>query len=257
MFPELERNGSSCSLPNHLLLQQYAENLYTPLQDQWKGGEILPPDPVQKSSWSFQWDWLYPQEKKQWKTKPKRTEAVIQKVKSFFQETPSCSLRKASQQISPTTTTLWRIVRHDLRFRFYNYTSVQPLTNAHKAQKKHFCQWILQQPSNIVDRIIWTDENFFCLHKNLIEKTTECGQMKILEISAKQKIGMMLKKWMLFVAIINGMVLVVLAFLNDDGHLSSVNGASYLRLLQDIIWPRLLHSAKRSSRWWMQDGLRW
>ncbi|QQP51470.1 Uncharacterized protein FKW44_012847, partial [Caligus rogercresseyi] len=57
-----------------------------------------------------------------------------------------------------------------------------------------------------------------------------------------------------FVAIINGMVPIVLAFIEDDGHLSSVNGVSYLRLLQDIIWPRLRHSATRSLLWWMQDG---
>ena len=96
----------------------------TSLQDQWKGGEILRADPVHKSSWSFQWDWFHPQEKKTNENKPKRTEAVIQEVKSFFEETLSCSLRKASQQISPTKTTLWRIVRHDHRFRFYHYTLV-------------------------------------------------------------------------------------------------------------------------------------
>ena len=107
--------------------------------------------------------------KKQIKTKPKRTEAVIQEAKTFFEEIPSCSLRKASQQISPTKTTLWRIVRHDLRLRFYHYTSVQPLTDAHKAQRRQFCQWILQQPSNIVDRIIWTDEKFFTLHLNSVQ----------------------------------------------------------------------------------------
>ncbi|QQP52090.1 Hypothetical protein FKW44_004109, partial [Caligus rogercresseyi] len=50
---------------------------------------------------------------------------------------------------------------------------------------------------------------------------------------------------MIFVAIINGMVPIVHSFLEDDGHLSSVNGDSYLRLLQDIIWPRLRHSATR------------
>ena len=104
----------------------------------------------------------FTRKKKQMKTKLKRTEAVIQEVKSFSEETPSCPLRKASQQISPTKTTLWRIVRHDLRFSFYHYTLVQPLTDAHKSQRRQFCQWILQQPSNIVDRIIWTDEKFFC-----------------------------------------------------------------------------------------------
>ena len=54
-------------------------------------------------------------------------------------------------------------------------------------------------------------------------------------------------KVMIFVAIINGMVPIVHAFLDDDGHLSSANGVSYLRLLQNIIWPRRRHSATRSS----------
>ena len=58
--------------------------------------------------------------------------------------------------------------------------------------------------------------------------------MNILEISAKQMIGMMIR---VFIAIINGMVPIVHAFLDDGGHLSSVNGVSYLRLLQDIICP--------------------
>ncbi|QQP52830.1 Hypothetical protein FKW44_005095, partial [Caligus rogercresseyi] len=39
-------------------------------------------------------------------TKSKRIEAVVQEVKSFFEENPSCSLRKASQPISPTKTML-------------------------------------------------------------------------------------------------------------------------------------------------------
>ena len=59
---------------------------------------------------------------------------------------------------------------------------------------------------------------------------------------------------MIFVAIINGMGPIIHAFLDDDGYLSSVNGVSCLRLLQDIIWPRLRHSATRFSLWWMQDG---
>ena len=88
-----------------------------------------------------------------------------QEVKSFFEETSSYSLRKAFHQISPTNTTLWRIVEQNLRFIFYHYTSIQPLTDAHKAQRRQFFQWILQQPSNIVDRIIWTDEKFFCLYQ--------------------------------------------------------------------------------------------
>ena len=42
-------------------------------------------------------------------------------------------------------------------------------------------------------------------------------------------------KVMFLVAIINEMVPIVDAFLDDDGYSSSVNGVSHLRLLQDII----------------------
>ena len=61
-------------------------------------------------------------------------------------------------------------------------------------------------------------------------------------------------KVMIFVAIINGMVPIVHAFLEDDGHLSSVNDVSYLRLLQDIIWPRPSDTVTLSSLWRVQDG---
>jgi hypothetical protein len=187
------------------------------------------------------------------RTKPRRTEAVIQEVKSFLHENPNCSLRKASQQTSPTKTTMWRIIRHDLGFRFYHYTSVQPLTDVHKAQRRRFCQWILQQPSNIVERIVWTDEKFFCLHQKPHRKNdgvwTDENPHNICETNNRNDV-----KVMIFVAIINGMVPIVHAFLDDEGNLSSVNGVSYLSLLQDIAWPRLRHSATRSTLWWMQDG---
>ena len=61
-------------------------------------------------------------------------------------------------------------------------------------------------------------------------------------------------KVMIFIAINNEMVPIIHAFLADDAHLSSVNGVSYLQLLQGIIWPRLCHSETRSPLWWMQDG---
>ena len=75
-------------------------------------------------------------------------------------------------------TRMWRLVRHDLKKRFYHQTSVQPLTDAHKAQRSKFCQWILEQPSELVERIVWTDEKFFCLHGNFIEETMEYGPMR-------------------------------------------------------------------------------
>ena len=44
------------------------------------------------------------------------------------------------------------------------------------------------------------------------------------------------------------------AFLGDDGHLSSVNGACYLCLLQNTTWSKLWYAVTRTSLWWMHDG---
>lgn len=183
----------------------------------------------------------------------KRTEAAVDEVKNFLQENPTCSLRKAAQRISPSKTTMWRIVRHDLKKRFYHYTSVQPLTDAHKAQRRIFCQWILEQPSELVERIVWTDEKFFCLHQKPHRRNdgiwSDENPHKICETNDRNDV-----KVMIFVALTDSMVPIFHAFLDDDGQLTSVNGASYLSLLQNTVWPKLRYAATRSSLWWMQDG---
>ena len=87
---------------------------------------------------------------------------------------------------------MWRVVRHDLKLRFYHYTSVQPLTDAHKAQRRKFCQWILEQPSEFVERVVWTDEKFFSLHqKHHRKKTMENSVLLIHKKFAKRMIGTM------------------------------------------------------------------
>ncbi|QQP57342.1 Hypothetical protein FKW44_002287, partial [Caligus rogercresseyi] len=59
---------------------------------------------------------------------------------------------------------------------------------------------------------------------------------------------------MIFGVIINGMVPIVHTLLDDNGVLSSANFVSYLRLLHDIIWPRLRQSGARYTHWWMKDS---
>ena len=60
---------------------------------------------------------------------------------------------------------------------------------------------------------------------------------------------------MIFVVIVHGMVPIVHVFLYFDGNKVSVDGVSYLDLLQEVIWPRLHEIADRSALWWMQDGV--
>ena len=68
----------------------------------------------------------------------KRTNEKIQEVEHFLAENQCDSLRKAGPQISTSVTTVWRILRYDLHFKFYRITSVQPLKDIHKQQRLQF-----------------------------------------------------------------------------------------------------------------------
>ena len=185
--------------------------------------------------------------------KKKSTEATIHEVKTFLVENPTNSLRKTEQQLSIKKTTLWRIVRHSLDFKFYHITSVQPLTEAHKEQRLKFCEWILAQPADFVQKVVWTDEKFFCLHQKHHRKNdgrwSAENPREIMETNNRNDL-----KVMIFVAIVDGKIPIIHAFLDEDGHLVSVNGSCYLTLLRDSVWPKLRYSATRRGLWWMQDG---
>ena len=45
------------------------------------------------------------------------------------------------------------------------------------------------------------------------------------------------QKIMIFVAIVNGLIPIVHAFVGDDGRNQSVNGNVYLELLNEVVWP--------------------
>ena len=61
------------------------------------------------------------------------------------------------------------------------------------------------------------------------------------------------QKVMIFVAIVEGKIPLVHAFIDERGVKISVNGDCYLKLLQDRVWPFFRSYATRKNLWWMQD----
>ena len=57
-----------------------------------------------------------------------------------------------------------------------------------------------------------------------------------------------------FVAIVDGHIPIVHAFMGEDGKSQSVNGDRYQQLIKDVAWPALRGKAARRNYWWMQDG---
>jgi hypothetical protein len=95
----------------------------------------------------------------------KRTAENLNELMNMMAEGDQLSLRQAAPNLSVSATTAWRMLRYDAKAKFYRITSVQPLTEAHKEQRRQFCEWLLEQEEDFVQRVIWTDEKFFVLRQ--------------------------------------------------------------------------------------------
>lgn len=187
------------------------------------------------------------------RAKTKRTNASMEQVENVLTEDPSFSLRKAAPIVGVSQTTLWKILRWDMKAKFYRVTQVQKLTDDHMKQRRLFCKWLLDQEENFVQRVIWTDEKLFVLHQKPHRKNdgkwSRENPHEIIESNDRND-----KKVMIFVAIVEGKIPLVHAFIDENGERISVNGECYLKLLQDRVWPLFRSSATRRNLWWMQDG---
>lgn len=185
--------------------------------------------------------------------KTKRTDENFGKIDKILEENTSLSIRKLAPQLSLSASTVWRILRFDLGRKFYRPSTVQPLNESHVEQRKKFCTWILEQPAGFVQNVIWTDEKIFVLNQKPNRKNdgtwNKENPHKIVETNDRNG-----KKVMMFVAVVDGQIPIVHAFLDEDDKNQSVNGACYLDLLQDVVWPALRSKATRKGYWWMQDG---
>ena len=65
-------------------------------------------------------------------SKTKKTDAGIEEVRSLVTENRVDSLRKIALHSSSSLATIWKILRYDLKFKFYRITSEQPLKDTHK-----------------------------------------------------------------------------------------------------------------------------
>ena len=67
------------------------------------------------------------------------------------------------QQIPKST--IDDILRKNLKWKPFKYMSVQKLEQTHIDQRKVFCEWLLQQPDDFADRVLWSDEKWWMLQQ--------------------------------------------------------------------------------------------
>ena len=94
-----------------------------------------------------------------------RTPQNILRVKDAIDEDKTLSVRALSLQLDIDQTTVWRILRKDLMMFPYKAKTTTSLLPRHKLERIEFSRWLLEQPADFPDIIIFTDE------KNFEEKT--------------------------------------------------------------------------------------
>ena len=184
----------------------------------------------------------------------KRTQENIDRVKTLIKDDLSVvSTREAAPKMDLSSTTLWRILKWDLKAKFYRVACVQVLSEAHKEQRRQFCEWFIAQDQDFAQKVIWTDEKIFVLkqkpHRQNIGVWANSNPHLITESNDRNGL-----KVMIFVAVVNGKIPIVHPFITEEGRSLSVNGSVYHDLLQEKVWPTFRSSATRQQLWWMQDG---
>ena len=90
----------------------------------------------------------------------------IQSIQDFFIENPMASLLEASVALKIPKSTISWILRKKLNMKPYKLSLSQALTAIHKTGRLAFCEWLLQQPENFVQMVIFGDEKWFHLNQH-------------------------------------------------------------------------------------------
>lgn len=177
---------------------------------------------------------------------------VVQQVKELLEchqenQTP-ISLRSAAQRLNLSATTVWRVARRQLKWFPYKPHITVQLTDRHKSDRVKFSKWLLEQPEDFVDRVIWTDEKWFSLHQSPNKQNERYWAPYNPHVLVDCRIQGD-KKVMCWAAIVGGKVM-----LHWFDRESSVNGEAYLNVLKEVLWPAIRRSATARQFWFQQDG---
>ena len=92
----------------------------------------------------------------------KRTSVTIEKVKNRLNGGGRLSARKLSNELKLSRTSIQRILKDDLRYFPYKIIVKSFLTNAHKADRKRFANWVRSNfRKGQTMRILFSDEKLF------------------------------------------------------------------------------------------------
>ena len=139
------------------------------------------------------------------------------------------------------------------KYKAFKYSRCQALTEKQKDDRKVFCQWLLEQPENFVQKIIFGDEKIFRIG-SIFGNTQNNRIWKIVNPHAKDAVNNQGRKnYMCSVMFYDGRVLEPYWFVNEEGKKFNCNQETYLESLENHFIPQLTSREKRRA-YFQQDG---
>ena len=142
-----------------------------------------------------------------------------------------------------------------MKWKPFKYSLVQKLLPSHHRQRKNFCRWLLDKPENFADKVLWSDEKWWVLHHRPNRQNDRYwaahNPHQFVECNVQGDV-----KAMSWVGIMDGKVVSVYWFVDEDGDNVAVNQQRYLKMLKDEVVPKVHQEfgLDLSEYWFQQDG---
>lgn len=175
-------------------------------------------------------------------------DAVRQYLAPFVERKEAVSLRLIAESLHISISTVWRVLRKRLHWYPYKPHAVVPLGFKHRSERREFSEWLLGKDERFPDRVIWTDEKWFTLSQAPNRQNERywapCNPNVDVECKVQGE-----RKVMCWAAIVGGQVMI---HWFDQG--ASVNGSTYMDVLENVLWPKVRAVAEERGLWFQQDG---
>jgi hypothetical protein len=185
-----------------------------------------------------------------------RTPANILSVRDAMSQSPNKSLRRLSQQVGISLSTVQKIVKADLHLHPYKIQVVQMLQPLDNHQRLAFATWLLQQANedaSFIDNFFMSDEAHFHLSGIVNKQNTRFWATENPRLLLETPLHS--ERVTVWCAISSQHIIGPYFFQNEQGDSLTVTGDRYRQMLQNFFIPQLqLRRIRLHRTWFQQDG---
>ena len=186
---------------------------------------------------------------KRTRTRPVRTDDLVETLRKLNLEDRSLSTRKAARMVQASRETIRKVYREELNFKPYKKKKTFRLLQTDKPKREKLAQFILKNSNtrrNILDWLIVSDEGYFQLTPGVNSQNDRIWAESQPNVQEEQPLY-------------DQKILVWCAFSKNHTYgpyffEDKVNGENYLDMLQNYFWKE--HTKVKDSQWYyfQQDG---